>query len=95
MHNIAPIVTEQGEEQQAAPCLSELLERQREFTRLILRHKSEYASWARSLTWTMCLHRACATKAVVSEEELDSIVRLFSRLNRVLSVDIDGGSVHC
>lgn len=42
----------------------------------------------------MCLHRACVTQAV-PEDELDSVVQLFSRLDRVLSVDINGGSVHC
>lgn len=93
VHNIPPTVTEKGEEH-IAPCPPKLLDRQRAFTRLILHRWPEYASWVRSFTWTMCMHRACVTKAV-PEDELDSVVQLFSRLDRVLSVDINGGSVHC
>lgn len=93
VHNIPP-VTEKGEKH-IAPCPPQLLDRQRAFMRLILHHKPEYASWVRSFTWTMCLHRAYVTKAVVPEDELDSVVQFFSQLDRVLSIDIDGGSAHC
>lgn len=62
--------------------------------RLLLRHKSEYASWVRSFTWTMCLHRACATTTVALEDDRDSVIQLFSQLDCALSVDINGGSIH-
>jgi hypothetical protein len=92
IHRLPPIVTEE-DGGQISLCSPSLSGRQRAFTSLILYHKPKYASWVRSLTWTMCLQQSRAIRPF-PEDELDSVVELFSRLNRVCSVDINGGSMH-
>lgn len=92
VHEIPSSDTEK-DERQTSPCPLDLLDRQHAFTRLVLHHKPEYALWVRSFTWTMCLHRAHAFDPV-PDDELDSVILLFSKMDRVISLDIDGGDSH-
>ncbi|KAJ5388949.1 uncharacterized protein N7496_000017 [Penicillium cataractarum] len=93
VHEIPSSATEQ-DEGPLSPCPPNLLDRQHAFTRSVLHYKPEYALWVRSFTWTMCLQRTHALDPA-PEQELDSVIQLFSKMDRVLSVDIDGGDFHC